>query len=103
MPVFTIRTTYRLPVYRHQTHEAATMEEACRLAVDDDWSDEKDPPYYVEKPQRIALHFEVLLGLVKALASQSDTERLDRTFWFERAQPAIAKAEAILVGGHEPD
>ena len=63
----------------------------------------KIPPYYVEKPQRIALHFEVLLGLVKVLASQSDTERLDRTFWFERAQPAIAKAEAILVGAHEPD
>ena len=42
MPVFTIETTYRLPVYRHQTYEAATMEEACRLAVDDDdWSDEK--------------------------------------------------------------
>ena len=36
MPVFTIGTTYRLPVHRHQTHEAATMEEACRLAVDDD-------------------------------------------------------------------
>ena len=42
MPSFTIETTYRLPVYRQQTYEAATMEEACRLAVDDDeWSDEK--------------------------------------------------------------
>jgi Domain of unknown function (DUF4326) len=42
MPVFTIETTYRLPVCRHQTYEAATTEEACRLAVDDDdWSDEK--------------------------------------------------------------
>jgi hypothetical protein len=53
--------------------------------------------------RRSASHFEVLLGLVKLLASQSDTERLDRAFWLERAQPAIAKAEAILAGGREPD
>ncbi len=132
MPVFTIETTYRLPVYRQQTYEAATMEEACRLAVDDDdWSDEKRdyesagetyvtgiwsgenaaysgaaqpiPSHYVETPQRIALHLEVLLGLVKVLASQSDTERPDRAFWLERAQPAIAEAEAILAEGREPD
>ncbi len=130
MPVFTIETTYRLPVYRQQTYEAATMEEACRLAIDDDdWSEEKCdyesagktyvtgiwsgenaaysgaaqpiPSHYVETPQRIASHFEVLLSLVKVLASQSDTERLERAM--ERAQPAIAKAEAILAGGHEPD
>jgi hypothetical protein len=83
------------------------MEEACRLAIDDDdWSDEKRdyesvgetyvsgiwsgenaaysgaaqpiPSHYAEAPQRIALHLEVLLGLVKVLASQSDTEQLDR-------------------------
>ena len=42
MPLFTIETTYRLPVYRHRTYEAASIDEACRLAVDDDdWSDEK--------------------------------------------------------------
>jgi hypothetical protein len=132
MPLFTIETTYRLPVYRQQTYEAATMEEACRLAVDgDDWSDEKRdyesageiyvtgiwsgenaaysgaaqpiPSHHMEMPHRIASHFEVLLGLVKVLASQSDTERLDRAFWLERAQPAIAKAEALLAGGREPD
>jgi hypothetical protein len=132
MPSFTIETTYRLPVYRQQTYEAATMEEACLLAVDDDeWSDEKRdyesagetyvtgiwsgenaaytgaaqpiPAHYVETPQRIALHLEVLLGLVKVLASQSDTEQLDRAFRLERAQPAIAKAEAILAGSRDPD
>jgi hypothetical protein len=132
MPVFTIETTYRLPVYRHQTCQAATMDEACRLAVDgDDWSDEKRdyesageiyvtgiwsgenaaysgatqaiPSQYMEMPQRIASHFEVLLGLVKVLASQSDTERLDRAFWLERAQPAIVKAEAILASSRDPD
>ena len=105
MPVFTIETTYRLPVYRHQTYKAATIDEACRLRyrrrrlvyrktrlqsagetyVTGIWSGENAaysgaaqpiPSHYVETPQRIALHFEVLLGLVKVLASQSDTERL---------------------------
>ena len=132
MPVFTIETTYRLPVYRHQTYEAATIDEACRRAIDDDdWSDEKCdyesagetyvtgiwsgenaaysgaaqpiPSHHVETPQRVALHFEVLLGIVKGLASQSDTERLDHAFWLERTQPAIVKAEALLAGGREPD
>jgi hypothetical protein len=132
MPVFTIETTYRLPVYRHQTYKSATIDEACRRAIDDDdWSTEKRdyesagetyvtgiwsgenaaysgaaqpiPSHYVERPQRIASHFELLLGLVKVLASQSDTERHDRAFWLERAQPAIAKAEAILAGSCEPD
>ena len=132
MPVFTIETTYRLPVYRHQTYKAATIDEACRRAIDDDdWSTEKRdyesagktyvtgiwsgenaaysgaaqpiPSHYVETSHRIASHFEVLLGLVRVLASRSDTEQLDRAFWLERAQPAIVKAEALLAGGREPD
>src|SRR5271170_2548557 len=42
MPQFTIETTYRLPVYRHRTYEANTLDQACQHAVeDDDWSDEK--------------------------------------------------------------
>jgi hypothetical protein len=43
MPRFTIETTYRLPVYRQRSYEAETLEEACRLAVeDDDWSEQKE-------------------------------------------------------------
>jgi hypothetical protein len=132
MPLFTIETTYRLPVYRHQTYEAASIDEACRLAIDDDdWSDEKHdhesagetyvtgiwdgesaaysgaaqsiPSHYAETPQRIALYFEVLLGLIKVLAGQGDIEEPDRAFWLERAQPAIAKAEALLAGERDPD
>ena len=39
MPRFTIETTYRMPYYRHGVYDAATPEEACRLAIeDDDWS-----------------------------------------------------------------
>jgi hypothetical protein len=42
VPIFTIETTYRLPVYRQHTYEADTLDEACRLAIDDDdWSGEK--------------------------------------------------------------
>jgi len=43
MPKFTIETEYMLPIFRHQTVEADTLEEACRIALeDDDWSDSKE-------------------------------------------------------------
>ena len=132
MPLFTIDTTYRIPVYRHHTYEAASIDEACHLAInDDDWSDEKRdyesagethvtgiwdgesaaysgtaqsiPSHYAETPQRIALHFDVLLGLIKVLAGQGDIEKPDRAFWLERALPAIVKAEAVLAGEPDPD
>src|SRR5260370_38952658 len=105
MPVFTIETTYRLPVYRQQTYEAATMEEAWRLAIDDDdWSEEKCdyesagktyvtgiwsganaaysgaaqpcPSHYVETPHRIASHFERLPSLRKVLRTPCATDAL---------------------------
>ncbi len=42
MPKYTIETTYHLPIFRHQTIEAPTLEAACRLATDgDDWSGER--------------------------------------------------------------
>jgi hypothetical protein len=43
MPSFTIESTYRLPVFRHRTYEAATAEDACRLAIaDEDWTGQKE-------------------------------------------------------------
>jgi hypothetical protein len=30
MPAYTVETTYRVPVYRQRTYEAATPAEACR-------------------------------------------------------------------------
>jgi hypothetical protein len=130
MPLWTIETTYRLPVYRHKTYEAETLAQACRLATeDDDWQHEKPdresagetyvtgiwsgedaahsgtaqsiPSHYTETYQRIAKHFEVLLGLVKVLATP-ERESPDPNFWRERAQPAIAKAESILAGARDP-
>ena len=131
MALWTIETTYRLPVYRHKTYEAETLAQACRLAIDDDdWDHEKRdyesagetyvtgiwsgadaaysgaaqqiPSHYIETAERIAKQFEVLLGLVKVLASPGGTPP-DPTFWRERAQPAIVKAEAILAGARDPD
>ncbi|MGO3931356.1 hypothetical protein [Rhodopseudomonas pseudopalustris] len=129
MPIFTIETTYRLPVYRQRSYEAADLAAACRLAVeDDDWDGAKHdhetvgetyvtgvwegrdaaysgpsapvPSHYRETVQRKADHFEVLLGLVKVL---SGAEASDRAYWQDRAVSAIAKAEAILVGARDPD
>ena len=130
MPIFTIETTHRLPVYRQRSYDPASLAEACRLAVaDDDWDNEKQdyesagetyvtgiwegpdtaykgatalvPSHYRETVQRKAEHFEVLLGLVKVLCG--DDQALDRAYWRERAMPAIAKAEAILAGARDPD
>ena len=42
MAIFTIETSYSLPVYRQANYEAESIEDACRLAlVDDDWSGER--------------------------------------------------------------
>ena len=43
MPSFTIESTYRLPVVRQRTYEAATIGDACRLAIkDSDWTGQKE-------------------------------------------------------------
>lgn len=40
MATITIELSYRLPVYRHVTIEAESVEEACRIAMEDeDWDD----------------------------------------------------------------
>jgi hypothetical protein len=131
MARFTIETTYRLPIYRQRTHEAATLEAACRLAVeDDDWSDQKEdrdsagatyvtgawpgtdsaysvaplplPSEFGEMLQRQAEHFETLLGTLKILGQAPDGGT-DLAYWRRRAAAAIAKAEAILAGARDPD
>ncbi len=127
MPCFTIETTYWLPVYRQRTYEAATLEEACRRAVeDDDWSEQEEdyessgetyvtgawpgddtahrvsalsvPSHFGETLQRKAGHFETLLGILKVLAHETLARSSDPPFWRRRAEAAIAKTEAILAG-----
>lgn len=131
MPFFTIEATYRVPVYRQRTYESETVEQACRLAVeDDDWSDQKEdfessgetyvtgawpgadsayrvaalpvPSQFGETAKREADHFETLLGILKVLTHPQDGAACDLPFWRQRADAAIAKAEAILAGGRDP-
>jgi hypothetical protein len=114
MTLFTIETTYRLPVYRHRTYEADTFAEACRLAIeDDDWTHEKHdfdsagenyisgawegrdvayrapavpvPSHYQETAQRQVEHFTVLLELVKGLIGAS--QPTSRSFCATRRLP----------------
>lgn len=132
MPAFTIEATYRLPVFRHRTYVADSLEEACRLATeDDDWSHRKEdydtagetyvtgiwegtdvayrgpaipvPPHFEEAVQRRAAHFEVLLGLLKMMVADADAHRPTSRGWRARATWAIDKAEAILAGARGPD
>ena len=132
MPFFTIEATYRIPVYRQRAYEADTVEQACRLAIeDDDWSDQKEdfessgetyitgawpgadsayrvtaapvPSQFDETVQRKADHFETLLGILKVLAHPSNGTASDPPFWRQRTDAAIAKAEAILAGARDPE
>ena len=132
MTTFTVESTYRIPIYRQRSYEAATLAEACRLAIeDDDWEGQKEdcesagetyvtgswpgevtpysvptlsiPPRFGEALQRKAEHFEVLLGLLKVFALPPDGGLADEPFWRQRVHAAIAKAEAILAGARDPD
>jgi hypothetical protein len=130
MELFTIETTYRLPVYRHRTYEAETVEQACRLAIeDDDWDEQKRdyetaggsyvsgawrgdtaysgraehvPSRFEETNQRKVDHFETLLGLLKIFAQERPLDKAAREFWGPRARDAVAKGEAILAGVNNP-
>ena len=35
MPIYTIETTYHLPVYRQRTYNAGTIADACRKAIEE--------------------------------------------------------------------
>ncbi|CAN7699403.1 hypothetical protein [Neorhizobium tomejilense] len=132
MPDFTIETTYHLPVFRHRTYEADTLDEACRAAIQDDSWDiaEKDfdssgpihitgiwdgahaayagsplqiPPQFDEPVQRRARHFEILLGLLKILFDDISAARSPSPDWLDRSAWAIARGEAILAGDPDPE
>ncbi len=132
MADFTIETTYHLPVFRHRTYAADTLDEACRTAVaDDNWDiAEKDfdssgaihvtgiwegahaayagppvqiPPQFDEPVQRRARHFEMLLGLLKIFFDDVHSARPPSLDWLSRSAWAIARGEAILAGGPDPE
>lgn len=125
MPDFTIETTYHLPVFRHRTYSAETLEAACRAAIaDDDWDNSKKdydscgeihvtgiwegadtayarppiqiPSQFEEAVIRRAYHFEILFDDVRAARPPA----LD---WLARTARAIARGEAILAGDPDPE
>ncbi|WP_128937091.1 hypothetical protein [Bradyrhizobium zhanjiangense] len=131
MPLFTIETTYRLPIHRQRTYEAETLDQACDLAITDEgWDDSKldvetsgdtyvtgawegrdaayigrplsFPSRFDEQVQRKADHFEVLLGLLKVLTHAPEGGSADVKLWRRRADAAIAKAETILARENDP-
>ncbi|MBY5848043.1 hypothetical protein E0H46_37815 [Rhizobium leguminosarum bv. viciae] len=132
MPDFTIETTYHLPVFRHRTYQADTLDAACRAAIEDDSWDiaEKDfdssgpiyvtgiwegahaayagppvqiPPQFDEPVRRRARHFEILLGLLKILFDDVRAARPPSLDWLARSAWAIARGEAILAGDPDPE
>ncbi len=132
MPDFTIETTYHLPIFRHRTYAADTLDAACRAAVDDDSWDiaEKDydssgpvhvtgiwdgahaayagpplqiPQQFEEPVQRRARHFEILLGLLKMLLDDISAPRPPSPDWLARSAWAVARGEAIVAGDPDPE
>ncbi|WP_256754839.1 hypothetical protein [Mesorhizobium sp. Mes31] len=132
MPQFTIETTYHLPVFRHSIYSADTPEAACRLAFEDnDWSGQREdhessgeshvtgiwqgadaayrgqansvPAHFGEAVQRKAAQFELMLGLLKIIVGDAKARRPTPPGWLGKAEWAIARGEAILMGTSGPD
>lgn len=125
MPLYTIETTYHLPVYRQRTYEAASADEACKLAIeDDDWSCELpdhetagqtfvtgiwqggDTAYegepvaasgrFGQTVQRKVELFDTLVRLLREPAQPMGLSRHDFDSWLLRALAAIAVADGIV-------
>jgi hypothetical protein len=132
MPDFTIETTYHLPIFRHRTYAAETLEAACRAAIEDtNWDiAEKDdespgevhvtgvwegthsaytgpsipvPSQFDEAVERRARHFEILLGLLKIFFDDARAVRPPSPDWLTRSAWGIARGEAILARVPDPD
>lgn len=131
MPRFTIETTYRMPYYRHAIHDASTVEEACRLAIeDDDWSCELPdhecvgptyvtgiwegaaayegrniaaPSHFEDTIQRKADHCLELLDQLAFVAQPMGISRGDFERWLPKAMAAVERARAIIEERRDPD
>ncbi|ACI58158.1 conserved hypothetical protein (plasmid) [Rhizobium leguminosarum bv. trifolii WSM2304] len=132
MPDFTIETTCHLPVFRHRTYAAETLEAACRAAIyDDNWemagNDHNSsrgvhvtgawegahtayigpsipvPSQFEDTLQRRTRHFEILLGLLKIFFDDAHANREPSLDWLNRSAWEIARGEAILAGNPDPD
>ncbi len=124
MPIYTVETTYRLPVYHRRNYEAATPEEACSLALDDEgWGDAEEdvdtsgetyvtgiwkgrnaahsgagiavPEEFGETVQRKAELFDTLVAIVREPARPLGLSQYQFEHWLPRALSVLAKADAI--------
>lgn len=118
MPVFTIESTYHLPVFRHRSYSAPTLAVACRKAVaDGDWSGCKEdrdggqdsayatsplpvPAQFRETVERRADHFASMLALLKQLPNLYEGGL--RHDLIADIGKAITKGEAIAAGKLDP-
>ena len=130
MPIYTVETTYRLPVYRQRSYKAATPEQACGLAIDDDrWGDAKEdvdtsgetyvtgiwkgrsaaysgkeivvPEEFGETVQRKAALFDALVEIVREPARPMGLSQQQFEHWLPRAIAVLAKAD-VITGGPVP-
>ncbi|MCG8273929.1 hypothetical protein MIC97_20815 [Aquamicrobium sp. NLF2-7] len=123
MPRYTIETTYHLPVYRHRSYDAPSVEAACVSAMEDEgWEDGKEdvdtsgethitgiweggspysgkglpvPDRFAETMQRKAAMFAELLALLREPAQPMGLSQHDFELWLPRARAVIARADAI--------
>jgi hypothetical protein len=124
MPVYTVETTYHLPVYRQRSYVADTPEAACSCAIEDDgWEDGKEdvdtsgetyvtglwegedtaysvpalpiPDAFHETVQRKAELFDALVAILKEPARSMGLSRHEFAAWLPRAIAVLGRADAI--------
>ncbi len=129
MPVYTVETTYHLPVYRQRSYVEDTPEAACRRAIEDDgWEDGEedvdtsgetyvtglwegeDTAYSVpaipisdafhETVQRKADMFDTLVAILKEPARPMGLSRHEFASWLPRALAILGRADAIAGETH---
>ncbi len=132
MPQFTIESTFWAPVFRHRTYDAATLEEACQIALrDPDWSEQKEdhecagetyisgiwrganaaceapavrvPSQFGQSQQRKADHFEALLGMLKVLLNAAGPDLTPAKLAFWGRRAERAIAKAEAILAGDPD
>jgi hypothetical protein len=131
VPKFTVEATYRMPYYRQRTYNAATSEEACRLAIaDNDWESELPdyecpgptyitgiwkgtdtaydgeeiavPSHFQETARRMVDHFHELLDQLAYVAQPQGLSRVDFERWLPKATAAVEMARAIVEERRDP-
>ncbi|MDH0615596.1 MULTISPECIES: hypothetical protein [unclassified Agrobacterium] len=124
MSRFVIETTYHLPVYRQRVYEAASVGDACQLAIaDEGWEDEDEdvdtsgetfvtgiwenadrayqgtarmiPDAFRETIRRKADLFDRLVVLLRELAQPLGLSEVAFRRWLPSVLAALAEADAI--------